>query len=237
MLSPSPAGKRWHRVTHSPHCSLVLTRMCIACLGNLDSQTVLKMQSRSSFPLGLTWGRTSHSFGEPYFVKCHHSSKFLVHTRVKKSPLVRASDSVLSSWTPTNGTRGCTQFVHSTTCWTTLEREAGGHAGIFYRKGWTHPYYLHSCFSAGISVPWQFLSATFPSFHSSLVWIMPFYHLFSVVWNNKTFVHFPLFQQNWKTSCSHSVSGIGMEIPQHKTQGCRGEGYSFLESWCVLLSP
>lgn len=74
MLSPSPAGKRWHRVTHSPHCSLVLTRMCIACLGNLDSQTVLKMQSRSSFPLGLTWGRTSHSFGEPYFVKCHHSS-------------------------------------------------------------------------------------------------------------------------------------------------------------------
>lgn len=64
-LSPSPAGKWWHRVTHSPHCSLLLTRMCLTCLGSLDSQTVLKMQSQPSFPLGLTWGRISHILGSP----------------------------------------------------------------------------------------------------------------------------------------------------------------------------
>lgn len=66
---------------------------------------------------------------------------------------------------------------------------------------------------------------------------------FSLLFQTTKHFIFPFSSKNWKTSCSHSVSRIGMEIPQHNAvlrkdmQGCRGKSYSFLESWCVLLSP
>lgn len=63
--------------------------------------------------------------------------------------------------------------------------------------------------------------------------------LFLFVSKTKPFI-FPLFS---KIERPVSHMQIGMEIPQNNAvlkkdmQGCRGEGYSFLKRWCVVLSP
>lgn len=107
--------------------------------------------------------------------------------------------------------------------------------------GHNHTIYIPN-FTAAVSVLWQLLPATFPASHRNLVWMMPSYRFFSVFSHNTKTFHFLLFQQIWKTSFSHSVSGIGMAVPQHNVvlrqvvQRCRCEGYSFLQAVAELAS-
>lgn len=68
--------------------------------------------------------------------------------------------------------------------------------------GHNHIIYIPS-FSAAISVFWQLPLATFPASHESLVWTV----LLSVFSYNTKTLHFPLFQQNWKASFLHIVTG------------------------------
>lgn len=70
-MSPSPGGSWWHRVMHSSRLSLMLTRMHIACLRDLESQILLKIQSQPSFPLTLNEAEPFTFLGSPNCIKFH----------------------------------------------------------------------------------------------------------------------------------------------------------------------